>query len=497
MRFHDFDVRRARLVRSALLSVLAAALFLALAGVTVAQGLRFGNHREIKPPDYALLRIGPFYSSLLFQQTAGYRYVRTRGTGTDFLMTNRRGEIRDDGHELPLVTTLNMRNYLLISRNMDLDASFRIIYQYYPLDTQEDEFIFDPAAEGIEGNFSSEFELTPFIRGFAYERMVYRTDYVDARGYSDRYGGSEYEYFNNQAGLKFDWLMLQKHNLGLNLIREDNFPRSDGFEEQEYASSRASLVYQYRLFPGVVVGVMGQQTHFDYAATNRADVDQTDFTGIFNLTQEKEAGLELTRSTKLNGEVGLTQVNTEPIGSDRTDQDTTEVTGELSLETKLTRGLSHSVTLRREVRRGFLSAAETSETLRYQMLWNDGYMTASAYSGLGRADPSDLDVSDYDTWTSGIEIVYPLTRIVKLNLMTQYIRRGVEALPEDVDTDDMEPELLYDYNTWISRVGTSFALTRKVGFSTYYQHVERDSDYGDLAYKRDIFAANCSFSHQF
>jgi len=477
--------------------VLVAALFLGSAGLGFAQGLRFGNHRKIEPPDYALLRIGPFYSSILFQQTVGYRYVSTEGTGTDFLFDNQRGEIQSDGHELPLQTVLTTRNYLLITPHVDLDASFRIAYYHYPLDTQEDEFIFDPAAEGIEGNFSTEFELTPFARGLAYERMAYRTDYVDSRGYGDRYGGSEYQFFNNRAGVEFDWLMAPKHNMGLNLLREDNLPREDEFDEQEYARMRGALIYQYQIFPGIVVGARAHHTHWDYASTNRADVDQSGVTALFSLDKEKEMGLELTRSTTLNGELGLEILSTEPIDSEGEGQDRTEVTGALVLETKLARGLSHSLAFRREVRRGFVSTVETVETLRYQLRWSDGLTTATAYSGLGRADPIDLDVSDYDTWTSGIEVKYPLTRFMKLDMTTKYIRRTVEALAENVDDEDMDPELLYDYNTWISRIGTRFALTKKIAFGTYYEHIERDSDYGDLAYTRDIFSASCSYSHRF
>jgi len=130
-----------------------------------AQMLRYDQHRELKPPDYATLRLGPFYSDLFFSQTAGFRYTRSEGTGTDFLFGNNRGVIKKDGSEYPLVARLDARNYVLISRHMDLDISFSLGYAYYPMETQENEFFFDISGEGVSGVVSMEFYISKFVRG--------------------------------------------------------------------------------------------------------------------------------------------------------------------------------------------------------------------------------------------------------------------------------------------------------------------------------------------
>jgi len=476
---------------------LAVALFLAFAGETVAQGLRFGNHREIKPPDYALLRIGPLYSSVLFQQSAGYRYVRSQGSGVDFLFSNQRGAIREDGHDFPLITALNMRNYLIVTRNIDLDASFYIAYEYYPLDTQENEFIFQPAEEGIAGNFSSEFHLTPFVRASAYDNMAYRTDYVDARGREDRYGGNEYQRFVNNFGLNLDWLMSDKHNLGLDLSRSDNIPTEDEYALQEGFSHEATLIYQYKVLPGLVAGMRGISRVAEYEHPDRADADVNDVNVFFTFAQDRDAGLQLTRSTRLTGELGGGMARSKSLGDGTNETDQNSLTGSVELETKLTRGISHSLSYERRFQQGYLSASELVDALRYRLIWTGDLTTTTIHTSASRVDPSNLDVSDYDAWTSGISITHSLTQFVRLVMSSHYSRRRIRNVPATAEEGKTDPELLYDYNTWVSRIGTRFALTKKIGFNSYYEHVERDSDYGDLAYTRDLISANCTFVHRF
>ena len=63
-----------------------------LVAPAVAQNLRFSNRREVAIPKNAVLRIGPFYSTARFTQRAGYRYTRSTGAGTDFLIHTLRPE---------------------------------------------------------------------------------------------------------------------------------------------------------------------------------------------------------------------------------------------------------------------------------------------------------------------------------------------------------------------------------------------------------------------
>ena len=91
--------------------VCVAGLVLALApGLVHAQTLRYSNHRDVDIPDYALFRIGPFYSNWAVSQSVGCRYSRSRGTGTEYLADNRFGAIGEDGLEFPLISVLTMRN---------------------------------------------------------------------------------------------------------------------------------------------------------------------------------------------------------------------------------------------------------------------------------------------------------------------------------------------------------------------------------------------------
>ena len=215
-------------------------LFLALPAW--GQNLRYSNRREVAIPEYATVRIGPFYSTMLFSQTAGYRYTRSSGAGTDYLTANRRGAILKDGEEFPLVSRLDFRNYLLITRNIDLDMSVRVGYEYYPLKTQENEFFIDLPEDGIGGNLSMEIALTPYIKGTLYERALYRTDYLDDRGMTDYAGGQEYEYFRNTAGMNLDWLMAKDKNLGISVRRLDLQTFDDEFERQDRVTWSESII---------------------------------------------------------------------------------------------------------------------------------------------------------------------------------------------------------------------------------------------------------------
>ena len=80
---------------------------------------------------------------------------------------------------------------------MDIDLSLNASYAFYPMGSQDDEFVFDFSEEGIDGNLSMEFEITPFIKASIVENLSYQTDYVDIRGVTDRYGGQQYRNLQN------------------------------------------------------------------------------------------------------------------------------------------------------------------------------------------------------------------------------------------------------------------------------------------------------------
>ena len=70
-----------------------------------------------------------------------------------------------------------------------------------------------------------------------------------------------------------------------------------------------------------------------------------------------------------------------------------------------------------------------------------------------------------------------------------------EASPVSSDPDT--PDLTSDYQTWTIRLGTRMRLSKKTSFDAYAEHADRMSDNDDLAYTRDVIAANLTWTHKF
>lgn len=478
-------------------------ILICAAGTVQAQGLRFSNRREVAIPDYATLRIGPFYSSMAFSQSAGYRYTRSSGAGTDYLYENERGTIRDDGYEFPLVSRLTFRNYLIITRNMDLDLSLWSSYYHYPMDTQEDDFNVDIAEEGLTGTLSTEFALSPYIRGSAYENAVYRTDYVDARGFTDEYGGDRYEYFRNNLGLSMDWLLAKDKNLGFSASRLDVLPQDDDdFDDQERYAYRESLVYEQEIFPDLITGFRASYVQTEYEDPARTDTSEQNYSAYFRFSRAAEggAGFRLTDVTTLTATLGTSLGYTRSVRRSSDDDDDTagdqeRLSGSVKIETQLMRNVKHSFEYDRGLTGGFDSAFNEYDTLAYRFAWS-GYATKlQLYSTLREITPDGDDEEQYSDWKSGLSLSYPLTRYISTYLTSDYtVRDNADANREDEDEDD---EVRYDYDTWRTRLGTSFGVTKEVNFNAYAEHIERISDASTLEYERDTVAATLTYSHQF
>ncbi|MDD4869303.1 MAG: hypothetical protein PHR77_01990 [Kiritimatiellae bacterium] len=460
-----------------------------LSSTVTAQTLRFSNHREVSVPEYAVLRIGPFYSSVTFSQSAGYRYTKGDGNGIDYLFENQRGVFLKDGSDFPLVSTLDVRNYLVISRTTDLDISLRASYAHYPQETQEDEFIFDFAEEGLVGNISMEFNLTPYVKGTAFNNLNYRTDYIDTRGLIDRYGGEAYEHLQNNIGLNLDWLMAKDQNLGLSLSRMDVLPRGDKFNDQESISYSETLTYQQMINPLVMAGASAAFGQYSYtAATNRPDTSFQTYS-VF-------ATAKLTERTTGSASIGYSKASftsTDP--SEGNGVDDGGVIGSISIKTKMDRNLEHEIGYARSQPAGFNSPFEINDKYRYQLNWkNQDMLSASLFSEYNMSSPSSEWMGEYTDWISGINASYPVTSIIALNFSTVYSIRENNDSAEEESTDI---EWKNNYTTWSSQIGTSFAVTKELGFSTYIQHIERSSDSVTLEYSRDIFVATFTYTHQF
>ena len=490
------------------------ALLLLLGLPAAAQQLRYSNHREVRIPDYATVRIGPFYSSMSFFQSVGYRYTRSEGTGTDFLYGTRRGVILEEGSEYPLISRLTTRNYLLITRDMDLDLSVDISYRHYPMGTQEDEFIVQLPPEGILGNLSTEIRWTPYLRSLVYDDFAYRTDYVDTRGLLDEYGGSEYEYFRNQLGIDTDWLMAHDKNLSLDLRRTDVLPQDDEYADREVVEYMEALSYEQRVFPRVIIGGRVRARQFSYTATDRPDADILDYSVYARaaLAEGEEVGVEArpteatTLSLRLGAAVGASasyesggtsrqfgDVDLQSVYESESTGETASLLAEGRIETRLRKDTRHSLEYRRGLRGGFLSAFEEYAELAYRIDYKGAFTSASAFSRWSEVEPSAEALGRYKDWSAGVSWTYPLSRAADLHLTSTYSQRENETLV----TDAGEVEWSNDYETWVTRLGTGFKVTRRINFDFFAQHVERTSDDERLAYKRDTVAATFTCRHDF
>lgn len=482
------------------------------------QQLRFSNHRELSVPEYATVRVGPFYSTIKISQSAGYRYTRSSGVGTDFIQQNERGTIIKEGQEWPIATTLDLRNYLIVTRRSDLDVSVSANYRHYPLETQEDEFNVYLAEEGIFGNLSSEVELTPFVKAFLHDSFVYRTDYIDVRGLTDEYGGQRYEYMRNTVGIDMDWRLAREMNVGMSASRMDLVPRSDDFKDQERTVYFESLLMEKQLLPGLVAGIKAGSTQVDYAEPDRPDTRQVDYSfyGSAGFARDKGVGFQITEASVLSVGFGTSlgyaydyDVSQTASDVDETesvyegDSDQASFSASAALKTRMSKTTLQTISYDKGLRGGFSSAFEAHETYGYDFKWKGLASSVGLYSRYSFVEPSNDDETEYRDWISGINASYPLVSYITMMFSSTYSTRE-NLYKETGSTSDTKwldefgiVTTHNDYSTWISSIGTSFAVTRSIKFSVSARHVERMSDIETLEYSRDIVTADLLYAHQF
>lgn len=457
--------------------------------IAYAQALRFSNHREIQPPEYATLRIGPFYSLVEFSQSVGYRYVTTHGTGTDFLFGTGRGVIKKDGSDFPLISSLTFRNYMILSENADIDLSVQMGYAKYPRNTQDDEFFILLPEEGILGNLSTEFSFGHFCKGTLYDNIAYRTDFIDTRGMKDVYGGTAYEHMQNIVGLSMDWLLAKDMDAGLSVSREDVFVYQDDFEEQEHTTHSANILLEHEVFPALTVGLQTEIAFTDYRIQSRPDSRLIGYSVLTKYQPGRVA--KLTERTSLSFAIGYSSGRTEELENGEIDQKG-EITGYVDIQTALRSDLMHSIRFARTLQQGFNTPFEKADRVEYRLRWNGEIAEASLYSSYSEINLDEPLFPDYSDWTTGVELAYRVCRGVTLLATSQYNERN---------NDDIlgitEPELQNDYNTWISYAGTEVALTRNLKIATSIQHIVRTSVAPELEYTRDVFSAELKYTRMF
>ncbi len=462
-----------------------ALLFLAclLAAPAAAQNLRYDNRREVRVPDDATLRLGPFYSTWVVSLTAGYRYVNTTGSGEDFLFGSSRGALKEDGSDIPLILAFVTRNYLIITPRMDLDVSLGAAYEYYPLGTQDDQFRLFLPDEGLNASLSLGFEPRPYLRGEVYDRFSWRTDYLDTRGMEDRYGGQEFEVFENTVGVELDLLVASSQMLGFGVSRHDRLPLEDGWEEQERVVHAGHLLYEWKPVDYAVVGARAGVSNTDYPATNRSAVLLQEYT----LYTEIQA----TDRSRVRAFAGYALADLSA-DDDREVPDVSTVVYGGALETELRRDLSHSLSGAHGLRTGYNTAAETFDELQYRIRWSGERTGVEAFTAYRITDPSRSTLNSYTDWTSGVALSRELRPYLTLSASTRYAVRD----NEETANTDLDPEYRADYETWASRLGLTTRLADELSLLTYVEHVERYSDDPDLEYTRDVLAALLTYRHE-
>lgn len=468
--------------------VLSFAVLLIVTGTLFAQSLRFSNYREVAVPEYATVRIGPFYSTLRLTQSLGYRYTSSSGTGTDYVFGTERGKIKSDGDEFPVTTILDSRNYLLLTRWMDVDMSIRASYRHYPNETQDDEFRVDFSDEGIYGNFSSEFKLSEYVRGRLYDNLVYRTDYIDTRGLTDDYGGSKYENLQNVIGMDLDWLPRPAHNLGASLSRSDVIPRDDEFSEQERIAYTENISYQWMINAWLVAGLRGAWGQNSYPASDRPD----------SLSQTYDINMQVRFTEASVGNFSSGYSLTDTSGEDAGESNDGTIVGAASINTILGPAWSHNYGYTRSQSAGFQAAFDRRDSLFYNLTYNGTFFSGTLNSSHNEVQPSRNDVNGYSDWLTQLRLTMPLADVSSLQFSAGYAVRENEAVTNSENVDDeVELESRSDYETLTLALRLSTALTRSISGDLYAEQIERFSDADDLAYSRLNAGATLTYVHQF
>lgn len=459
-----------------------ATVVLAFCSGAMGQMLRYDQHREIEPPEYATIRLGPFYSDISFSQTAGFRYSRSQGTGTDFLFGRNRGVIKKDGSEYPLISTLDARNYVMISRHTDLDISFSVGYAAYPMGTQQDEFFFDIAEEGVSGSLSMEFYISKFVRGKIFDNIKYKTDYIDVRGAIDNYGGAAYEHLDNTLGVQADWLMNEGRSLGMSFSRFDEIVMSDEFKAQERVALQEDISYEQQLAAFLVGGARAGWSQTEYKSVGRSASSSQSYS-LYSTAR-------LTAMTTAGASVGYSIGGSDDLSGGNV----SSVAGSASLTTMLSPEMSHGIVFSRGVTEGFSGPFDITTAASYNLSYKKERADVKFVSQYSTVEPQVELLNKYSSWVTSLSAALPLTRFMGLIFNADYsLRENGDITDPSVD----DPEYSSNYETWSARLGTSFSVTRKIVFELYGQHVARLSDEADLQYSRDIVAGTFTFSHSF
>lgn len=490
------------------------------ASVASAQTLRFDEYRERQVPDYANVRLGPFYSDIAFSQSVGYRFTQSSGAGSEYLRQNNYGRVVKDGADLPLVTQLSLRNYLIISKYMDLDISFTLGYRAFPMGTEEDETLFDVAGgissaaqmgsfafsmnanswmgtfngrdasaymgkrgESVATSISSDFEMTPYVRGRIYDMPSYRTDFVDERGNTDNASGRRYRSFQNLLGLDMDWLMAKNKNLAYTGNRVDTIPTDQGFDNQRSVTYNQGLSYQQQLNPVAAAGVRANYTWrlYEEGRGNQAQQDYTTFLGA-----------DLSEDTTLQTSLGYSMGELMDANQWETNGSSDTVIGSIRLTSRLTDRLSHTLGYEKSQRGGFEAGFEVVDSYSYSVTWNNQDWAIGFLTAYQMGEPRLSRTSNYTDWLNQFTVAKPLSEFLTLTLATAYTIRDNSATNAG-DLGEGDVLLSNGYDTWASNLGLAYVISERWVANAYVEHMERTSAADELAFTRDMAGVTITY----
>jgi hypothetical protein len=512
------------------LSLLAGICVLSLVpGAARGQMLRFDNYRDLVIPDNANIRFGNFYSDWSFAQSVGIRHTQSSGEGTTYLGSLDLGRAREDGIEYPTVSTLSMKNYLLINKYMDLDLSFNVTYSYFPMGTEDDQLDFNIVGEGlsarmgaftmgvgrdsltggfngrnvtanaytrsdsdkasgVSANLSTEIDLTKHVRARIYDTPSYTTEYVDRRGRSDDLRGEKYRYFQNTLGLDIDWLLAKNQELAYTFARLDTWPQDNDLNQARSTVTKHSLIYQNQLTPVLMVGARGDFIWRVFEETLRGNQFQQDYLGFL--------GADLSENTTLSVGGGYSMASLDDPGPFEQEGGSDATIGFASLGSMLTERTAHSIGYSRKQEGGFEGGFEIIDQYRYAIEWNNNVWSWSFLTQYETVEPRLATVSEYSDWLNQVVMTRVLTRtLTGIVNFAHTVRRNGEIEAGDLNADN--PFITQDYTTWAVNAGLTQRLTDHLAAYYYAEHLVQSGDDVSMDLERDTVGATLTYQHDF
>jgi hypothetical protein len=516
------------------------------AGPALSQVSRFDSYQLGSIPENANIMVGPFYSDLAMFQSVGIRYIKSSGAGMDYIygggsgagsgasglgMTSasssssqnkQYGRILKDGLDYPLVSQLTAQNYLILSKSLSVEVSFALTYRCFPMGSEENTFDVAPGVyaemgsftigaskdgwmgnfngrntqayygnnqqSGFSANFSSDFELTPYVRGRVYDQPSYRTDYVDSRGYTENLSGQRYPVFQNLLGMDLDWQLAPDKSMGYTFNRIDTLPQNNNYDISRSVVYRQMLEYRQQINPLTAVGARADYYWRDYLKKRGSEFQQ-DYVGFMNS--------DITENTSVNFSLGYSMASLSGAGLYETNGVSNEVIGGFGLQTRLSDSASHGLSYARSQRAGFMAAFELVDAIRYQIQWADPESWAIGFSSsYENVTPKLAAANPYTDWMNQIAASRPLTKDLMLTMTSAYVIRTNGKLSQgQIGEGDLF--LSNDYDTWATTVGLIESLTKRLKLYTYVEHMERISSNAQLAGTRDTVGMTLGYYYDF